>query len=287
MKGPLPRATAPPAGRPPVARPTPPPVHSSISLVTIVKDLAHLTWTTAQSTLCPMGRLPAAGAWQNWARTASATPRRVLHPRDLDELVATVRNGRGRRPARPRRGRRSLLHPRGGHRRGAPPPRLAGRVRACRAPAGRHHARHGRRRHPAGRPERPAGRARAGHAQPRRHRQAVDRRRHLDRHARHRRPARRAGHAGRRRPPGHRDGRRRRDVPHAAARAVRAGPPRPGQRRRARRGDPRGRARPSGSRRARSRGRSRPCSSSSTARTAWSRATTTSSSTGSRTRAAR
>jgi len=40
-----------------------------------------------------MGRLPAAGAWQNWARTASATPQRVLYPGDLDELVSTVRNG--------------------------------------------------------------------------------------------------------------------------------------------------------------------------------------------------
>ncbi|KRD43166.1 FAD-linked oxidoreductase [Cellulomonas sp. Root930] len=40
-----------------------------------------------------MGRSSAAGTWQNWARTARATPRRVQHPRDLGELVAAVRQG--------------------------------------------------------------------------------------------------------------------------------------------------------------------------------------------------
>jgi FAD-linked oxidoreductase len=40
-----------------------------------------------------MGEVVAGDAWRNWARTASATPRRVVHPRDLDELVTTVRNG--------------------------------------------------------------------------------------------------------------------------------------------------------------------------------------------------
>ncbi|WP_315096395.1 D-arabinono-1,4-lactone oxidase [uncultured Cellulomonas sp.] len=40
-----------------------------------------------------MGRLAATGTWQNWARTASASPRRVLHPRDLGELVSGVRDG--------------------------------------------------------------------------------------------------------------------------------------------------------------------------------------------------
>src|SRR4051812_19784947 len=38
-----------------------------------------------------MGRQPAAVPWQNWARTAYATPRSVSRPRDLHELVATVR----------------------------------------------------------------------------------------------------------------------------------------------------------------------------------------------------
>ncbi|NUU18888.1 FAD-binding protein [Cellulomonas humilata] len=40
-----------------------------------------------------MGRSSPAGTWQNWARTASATPCRVQHPRDLGELVSTVRRG--------------------------------------------------------------------------------------------------------------------------------------------------------------------------------------------------
>lgn len=40
-----------------------------------------------------MGRLPASGDWQNWARTARATPSRVLHPRDLQELSSAVRAG--------------------------------------------------------------------------------------------------------------------------------------------------------------------------------------------------
>lgn len=40
-----------------------------------------------------MGRLPASGEWQNWARTARATPSRVLHPRDLQELSSAVRDG--------------------------------------------------------------------------------------------------------------------------------------------------------------------------------------------------
>lgn len=40
-----------------------------------------------------MGRLPASGDWQNWARTARATPSRVLHPRDLQELSSAVRDG--------------------------------------------------------------------------------------------------------------------------------------------------------------------------------------------------
>ena len=40
-----------------------------------------------------MGRVPASGEWQNWARTARATPRRVLHPRDLGELSSAVRAG--------------------------------------------------------------------------------------------------------------------------------------------------------------------------------------------------
>ncbi|GEK23356.1 D-arabinono-1,4-lactone oxidase [Cellulomonas xylanilytica] len=40
-----------------------------------------------------MGRLTASGDWQNWARTARATPRRVLHPRDLQELSSAVRSG--------------------------------------------------------------------------------------------------------------------------------------------------------------------------------------------------
>ncbi|WP_028046217.1 D-arabinono-1,4-lactone oxidase [Cellulomonas sp. URHE0023] len=40
-----------------------------------------------------MGRLSAAGPWRNWARTASATPQRVAHPADQDELVETVRSG--------------------------------------------------------------------------------------------------------------------------------------------------------------------------------------------------
>ena len=38
-----------------------------------------------------MGRQSASTPWQNWARTAHATPRSVAHPRDLGELVATVR----------------------------------------------------------------------------------------------------------------------------------------------------------------------------------------------------
>ncbi|WP_456786742.1 D-arabinono-1,4-lactone oxidase [Cellulomonas sp. P5_C5] len=40
-----------------------------------------------------MGRLHASGDWQNWARTARATPVRVLHPRDLGELSSAVRSG--------------------------------------------------------------------------------------------------------------------------------------------------------------------------------------------------
>ncbi|KQY23165.1 FAD-linked oxidoreductase [Cellulomonas sp. Root485] len=40
-----------------------------------------------------MGRLSTSGDWQNWARTARATPRRVLHPRDLGELSSAVRGG--------------------------------------------------------------------------------------------------------------------------------------------------------------------------------------------------
>ena len=40
-----------------------------------------------------MGRLSTSGDWQNWARTARATPRRVLHPRDLGELSSAVRAG--------------------------------------------------------------------------------------------------------------------------------------------------------------------------------------------------
>ncbi|KQR11997.1 D-arabinono-1,4-lactone oxidase [Cellulomonas sp. Leaf334] len=40
-----------------------------------------------------MGRLPASGDWQNWARTARATPSRVLHPCDLGELSSAVRDG--------------------------------------------------------------------------------------------------------------------------------------------------------------------------------------------------
>ncbi|MDC7121448.1 FAD-binding protein [Cellulomonas fimi] len=38
-----------------------------------------------------MGRTSAATPWQNWARTALATPRSVARPHDLGELVATVR----------------------------------------------------------------------------------------------------------------------------------------------------------------------------------------------------
>ena len=38
-----------------------------------------------------MGKTSAATPWQNWARTAHATPRSVARPRDLGELVATVR----------------------------------------------------------------------------------------------------------------------------------------------------------------------------------------------------
>ena len=40
-----------------------------------------------------MGRLRASVDWQNWARTARATPRRVLQPRDLEELSSAVRDG--------------------------------------------------------------------------------------------------------------------------------------------------------------------------------------------------
>ena len=46
-----------------------------------------------------MGHPPTAAPWRNWARTAAATPQRVVYPADLDELVATVRSGGGRRPA--------------------------------------------------------------------------------------------------------------------------------------------------------------------------------------------
>ena len=35
--------------------------------------------------------------WHNWARTETATPARVAHPRDVDELVATVRSADGLR----------------------------------------------------------------------------------------------------------------------------------------------------------------------------------------------
>lgn len=38
-----------------------------------------------------MGRTSATTPWQNWARTAHATPRRVAQPRDLGELVTVVR----------------------------------------------------------------------------------------------------------------------------------------------------------------------------------------------------
>lgn len=46
-----------------------------------------------------MGRRPGSGDWQNWARTARATPSHVAHPRDLDELASAVRDGavRGQR----------------------------------------------------------------------------------------------------------------------------------------------------------------------------------------------
>ncbi|PVU83328.1 FAD-linked oxidoreductase [Cellulomonas sp. WB94] len=37
------------------------------------------------------------GVWHNWARTETATPARVAHPRDLDELAATVRGADGLR----------------------------------------------------------------------------------------------------------------------------------------------------------------------------------------------
>jgi L-gulono-1,4-lactone dehydrogenase len=37
-----------------------------------------------------MGELVSAPRWENWARTATATPARVEHPRDLPELVSAV-----------------------------------------------------------------------------------------------------------------------------------------------------------------------------------------------------
>ncbi|WP_426594297.1 D-arabinono-1,4-lactone oxidase [Cellulomonas sp. McL0617] len=40
-----------------------------------------------------MGHLSDSAPWRNWARTASATPQRVVHPADQDELVETVRGG--------------------------------------------------------------------------------------------------------------------------------------------------------------------------------------------------
>jgi len=59
--------------------------------MTIVKDYTHLTWTTDQDDPLGMGRPPAAAPWQNWARTAHATPRSVSYPCNLDDLVSTVR----------------------------------------------------------------------------------------------------------------------------------------------------------------------------------------------------
>ena len=40
-----------------------------------------------------MGQLSGHAPWRNWARTASATPQRVVHPADQDELAETVRSG--------------------------------------------------------------------------------------------------------------------------------------------------------------------------------------------------
>ncbi|MBT0993170.1 FAD-binding protein [Cellulomonas sp. DKR-3] len=37
-----------------------------------------------------MGELSSTSRWENWARTAAATPARVVHPRDLQELADTV-----------------------------------------------------------------------------------------------------------------------------------------------------------------------------------------------------
>ncbi|MGY4643868.1 D-arabinono-1,4-lactone oxidase [Cellulomonas sp. URHB0016] len=38
-----------------------------------------------------MGPQPATAPWHNWARTAHATPRSVAYPRNLDDMVSTVR----------------------------------------------------------------------------------------------------------------------------------------------------------------------------------------------------
>ncbi len=40
-----------------------------------------------------MGHPSTAAPWRNWSRTASATPQRVVHPADQDELAETVRKG--------------------------------------------------------------------------------------------------------------------------------------------------------------------------------------------------
>jgi len=45
--------------------------------------------------VCTMSTRNTSDVWHNWARTESATPTRVARPRDLDELVATVRDSHG------------------------------------------------------------------------------------------------------------------------------------------------------------------------------------------------
>jgi FAD-linked oxidoreductase len=45
--------------------------------------------------VCTMSTRSTSDVWRNWARTESATPARVARPRDLDELVATVRDSHG------------------------------------------------------------------------------------------------------------------------------------------------------------------------------------------------
>lgn len=63
--------------------------------MTIVKTRRHLTWTTAQVTLTSMADERRGGTWQNWARTAHATPAAVARPRDEDEVAALVRSAAG------------------------------------------------------------------------------------------------------------------------------------------------------------------------------------------------